>query len=93
MDNSLHWNVGESQHALNRIYEIDKGLTTLETLLDHGIHVWVEDAKLKFWIPDKTLKEQTPDHLHNIKTMASKCKPDIIAIVSDPVGHCRAIQP
>ena len=75
MDNSLHWNVGESQHALNRIYEIDKGLTTLETLLDHGIHVWVEDAKLKFWIPDKTLKEQTPDHLHNIKT---------IAIVSDP---------
>ena len=84
MDDSLHWDVGESQHALTRIYEIDKGLTTLETLLNHGIHVWVEGAKLKFWIPDKTLKEETPEHIHNIKTMASRCKPDIIAIISDP---------
>lgn len=84
MDNSLHWDVGKSQHALTRIYEIDKGLTTLETLLNHGIHVWVEGAKLKFWIPDKILKEEAPDHIHNIKTMASRCKPDIIAIISDP---------
>ena len=84
MDDSLNERQKGNLVALTRIYEIDKGLTNLETLLNHQIDVWVEDGKLKYKVPDKTPEELTPERLHNIKTMAARCKPDIIAAVSDP---------
>ena len=87
MDNSLHWDIGESRNAIERIYAIDLGLTNLETLLNHGLAVWVSDDKLKYK-PTKTLK---PGRLNVLLKMAAPCKSDIVSIISDPESVRKAL--
>jgi len=87
MDNSLHWDIGESRNAIERIYEIDKGLTNLETLLDHGLTLWVVDDKTKYDAPEGT----DQSHLDVLLKMAGTYKSDIVSIISDPESVRKAL--
>tara|TARA_Y100000310_G_scaffold290333_1_gene317436 strand:- start:107 stop:481 length:375 start_codon:yes stop_codon:yes gene_type:complete len=80
MDDSLHWDIGESRNAIERIYAIDLGLTNLETLLNHGLTLWVVDGKTQYDAPE----ELDSSRLDVLLKMAATCKSDIVSIISDP---------
>ena len=87
MDHSLHWYVGESQHAVNRIYEIDRGLTNLETLLNHGFVLWTQGDKIQYDAP-KELKASSRD---TQKAILTTQKQYIFPIISDPDSIRKAL--
>ena len=80
MDDSLHWDIGESRNAIERIYAIDLGLTNLETLLNHGLTLWVVDGKTQYDAPE----ELDSSRLDVLLKMAATCKSDIVSIISAP---------
>ena len=87
MDHSLHWDVGESQHAVNRIYEIDRGLTNLETLLNHGFVLWTQGDKIQYDAP----KELTASSRDTQKAILTTQKQYIFPIISDPDSIRKAL--
>jgi len=87
MDHSLHWDVGESQHAVNRIYEIDRGLTNLETLLNHGFVLWTQGDKIQYDAP----KELTASSRDTQKAILTTQKQYIFPILSDPDSIRKAL--
>lgn len=80
MDESLHWDIGESRNAIEQIYAIDMGLTNLETLLNHGLALWVVDGKTQYDAPDNISQSR----LDVLLKMAATCKSGIVSIISDP---------
>ena len=80
MDDTLHWDLEESREAIATINALDLGLTNLETLLNHGFNLWVEDGKLKYTAP----KELNSSRRTTVLEMAAKCKSDIVRVISDP---------
>jgi len=87
MDNSLHWDIGESRNAIEKIYAIDLGLTNLETLLNHGLTLWVVDDKTQYDAPEGL----DPSRLDVLLKMAATCKSDIVSIISDPESVRKAL--
>ena len=87
MDDSLHWDIGESRNAIERIYAIDLGLTNLETLLNHGLALWVADGKTQYDAPDNI----STSRLDVLLKMAATCKSDIVSIISDPDSIRKAL--
>ena len=80
MDNSLHWDLGESREAVSSINVLDMGLTNLDTLLKHGFALRMEGDTLKYTAP-KGLDSWTKETLLK---MAKQFKPEIVSVISDP---------
>ena len=87
MDNSLHWDVDESNDAIAKIHAIDLGLANFETLLNHGYNLWVVDDKIKYKAPEGL----TPSRLDVLLKILKAGKSGMISIISDPESVRKAL--
>ena len=75
------WDMLEKSHkAISRIYSIELGLTTIETLLNNGMTVWASGENIRYKSEEGINKADKDLLLQILKGR----KPDVLPLISDP---------
>jgi len=82
------WEMLEKSHkAISRIYSIELGLTTIETLLNNGMTIWASGENIRY----KSEEGINKDDKDLLLKILKKRKPDVFPLISDPEATIKTL--